>query len=86
MGVCKGQLNSEAIFLGFNSSKKRTKYLQNFALATRAEVFRLFFGRTEDKKNCFWDYLTFKNYALENLVIFDPFFLFSYRDNIVYGL
>ena len=38
MGVCKGQLNSEAIFLGFNSSKKRTKYLQNLALATKGQL------------------------------------------------
>ena len=49
----KGQLISEAIFLSFNSSKKRTKYLQNFALATRAEVFRLFFGRIETRKKIF---------------------------------
>ena len=47
----KGQIISEAIFLGFNSSKKRTKYFQKFALANRAEVFRLFFGRIEKEKN-----------------------------------
>ena len=49
----KGQIISEAIFLGFNSSKKRTKYFQKFALATRAEVFRSFFGRIEKTKKCF---------------------------------
>ena len=46
----KGQLISEAIFFGFNSSKKRTKYLQNFALANRADVFRPLFGRIKNKK------------------------------------
>jgi hypothetical protein len=29
---------SEAIFLGFNYSKKQTKYLQNFALATTRHI------------------------------------------------
>ena len=37
-------------FFGFNSSKKRTKYLQNFALANRADVFRPLFGRIKNKK------------------------------------
>ena len=46
----KGQLISEAIFLCFDSSKKRTKYLQNFTLDTRAEVFCSFFGRIEIKE------------------------------------
>ena len=45
----KGQLISEEIFLVLNSSKKRTQYLKFFALATRAEVFRSFFGRIEIK-------------------------------------
>ena len=49
----KGQLISEAIFLALNSSKKRTQYLKFFALATRAEVFRSFFGRIEIKIICF---------------------------------
>ena len=49
--LTKGQLISKAIFLSFNSSKKWTKYLQSFALATRAEVFRSFFGRIEKEKN-----------------------------------
>ena len=49
----KGQIISEAIFLGFNSSKKRTKYFQKFALATWAEVFCLFFGRIEKTKTSF---------------------------------
>ena len=40
IATSKGQIISEAIFPRFNSSKKRTKYLQTFALATRAEVFR----------------------------------------------
>ena len=57
--VTKGQLISEAIFLALNSSKKRTQYLKLFALATRAEVFRLSFGRIEIKMICFWNYLTF---------------------------
>ena len=40
------------IFHGSNSSKKRTKYLQKFALA-RAEFFCLFFGRIERNKRHF---------------------------------
>jgi hypothetical protein len=32
LDAAKGQLISGAIFLCFNSSKKQTKYLQNFAL------------------------------------------------------
>ena len=45
----KGQLISEAIFLGFNSSKKRTRYFQNFALDTRVQVFCSYFVRIENK-------------------------------------
>ena len=51
--VAKGQIISEAIFLVLNSSKKQTKRLQDFALTTRAEVFRSFFGRIENKKKIF---------------------------------
>jgi hypothetical protein len=47
----EGQIVSEAIFLCFNSFKKQTKYLQNFALFSRS--FRSFFGRIENMKNCF---------------------------------
>ena len=47
----KGQVISEAIFLGFNSSKKRTKYFQKFALATRAEVFVRFLEELKKQKN-----------------------------------
>jgi hypothetical protein len=39
----KRQLISEGVFGNLNSPKKRTKNLQNFALATRAKVF----GRIE---------------------------------------
>ena len=35
----KGQFISEAIFFGFNSSKKRLRHSQIFTLATRAQVF-----------------------------------------------
>ena len=45
--MVKGQIISEAIFLVLNSSKKQMKCLQNFAPATRAEIFRSFFGRIE---------------------------------------
>ena len=45
--ITKGQIISEVIFLDFNSSKKRTKFFQKFALTTRAEGFCSFFGRTE---------------------------------------
>ena len=55
----KGQLISETIFLCLNSSKKQKQYLKFFALATRAEVFRYFFGRIKIKIICFWNYLTF---------------------------
>ena len=62
----KGQLISEAIFSFLQFFQKRTKYLQNFALATRAEVFRSFFGRIENKKICFWDYLTIRSSLISN--------------------
>ena len=42
-----GQMISKAIFLGLNSSKKQSKRLKIFALATRAEVLGTFF---ENKK------------------------------------
>ena len=53
--LIKGQIISEAIFLVLNSSKKQTKCLQNFALATKEKVFRSFFGSIENKKKVFWD-------------------------------
>ena len=46
----KGQSISEAVFHCSNSSKKWTKFLQKFALATRADVFCSFFGRIGSKK------------------------------------
>ena len=48
----KGQLISEVIFLGFNYSKKRTKYFKTFVLANRAEVFCSLFGT---RKKSFWN-------------------------------
>ena len=45
----KGQLISKANYLDLDSSKKQTKYLPNSALATRAVVLGLFFGRIENK-------------------------------------
>ena len=44
-----GQIISKANYLVPNSFEKRTKYLPNSALATRAEFFGLFFGRIENK-------------------------------------
>ena len=46
----KGQFISKGLFDFLNSSKKRTKYLQNFALATRAEAFRLFLEDLRTRK------------------------------------
>ena len=40
----KGQIILKANLLVLNSSKKQTKYLPNSVLATRAEVFKFFFG------------------------------------------
>ena len=51
VGTTKGQIISEAIFLGFNYSKKRTKYSLKFALATRAEVFCSFLEELKKQKN-----------------------------------
>ena len=49
----KGQIISEAIFLVLNSSKKQTICFQNFAPATRTEVFCSFFwkNRKQEKKS-----------------------------------
>ena len=57
----KGEIILKANCLVLNSSKKRTKYLSNSALATRTEFFGWFFGRIGNKEICFWDYLTFTN-------------------------
>ena len=46
--ITKGQIISEAIFL-----PKDERNLPNSALATRAELLDSFFGRIENKKNCF---------------------------------
>ena len=48
--VHKGQKISKANQHVLDSSKKRTKYVPNSALATRAEDFRSFFGRIENKE------------------------------------
>ena len=45
----KGQKISKVNYVVLNSSKKRTKYLPNSALSTRAKTFRSFFGRIENK-------------------------------------
>ena len=45
----KGQIMSKANCLDLDSSIKRTKYLLNSDLATRAEVLGLFFGRIDDE-------------------------------------
>ena len=45
MFFIKNQIVSKANYLVLKSSKKRTKYFQNFAPATRAEVFRSFFWK-----------------------------------------
>ena len=46
----KGQKISKANYHVLTSSKKRTKYLPNIALATRAEDFRSFFGRIDKEE------------------------------------
>ena len=46
----KGQIISEAIFLVLNSSKKQTICFQNFAPATRTEVFCSFFWKNRKQE------------------------------------
>ena len=48
-GSNKGQLISKPNYLDLDSSKIRTKYLTNSALAIRAEVLGSFFGKIENK-------------------------------------
>ena len=57
----KGQLISKCLFGAFNSSKKRTKNFGPSRLGQKFEFSRLFFGRIEDTKISFRDYLTFSS-------------------------
>jgi hypothetical protein len=49
----KGQIISEANFHILNSSKKRTKNFCPSSWGKILQIFRLFFGRIEAKKNIF---------------------------------
>ena len=52
-GTSKGQKISKPKYIVFNSSKKRTKYLPDSALATSAEVFLFFLEELRTKKFAF---------------------------------
>ena len=58
----KGHKISKANYLVLISSKKRTKYLPNSALASIGQS--LFFGGYENKVIYFWDFMTFRNTVL----------------------
>ena len=55
----KGQLISEGHFGFFNSSKKQTKHFCLSRLGQKFAFLSWFFGRIEDTKNTFRNYLTF---------------------------
>ena len=67
----KGQLISEWNFGVFKSPKKPNKFLTDFCpmkLGQKSVKYLVaFFGRFEDSKNSFWDYLTFSYRIRENL-------------------
>jgi hypothetical protein len=55
----KGQIISKGHFVFFNSSKKRTKNFCPSRLGQEFEFSSSFFGRIEDTKKTFWNWLTF---------------------------
>ena len=61
--MTKGQLISKGLFGFFNSSKKRTKNFCPSRLGQKLKFSSSFFGRIEDIKIYFRDYLTFSIFA-----------------------
>ena len=63
--------NFEMFFGVFNSPKKRTKTIGLEVPSSKIEFFHCFFGRIEDTKKTFWNWLTFS--------VCDIFFSFSFH-------
>ena len=61
--LAKGQIISKCLFGVFNFFQKTN---ENKSHSSRNEFVCSFFGRIQDTKICFWDYLTFNNTSKRN--------------------
>ena len=64
----KGEIISKGHFGVFNSSKKQTKNFWPSRLGQKSKFSSSFFGRIEDTKISFWDYLTFTQAWLPTII------------------